>query len=76
MELWIHGDEGEEVGRTQAGVIAALSTPQVQALGLMELEPDSVPDAPESLSRSHGLMATACCHTYRAIPTVPLTRGE
>lgn len=46
MELWIHGDEGEEAGRTQAGVIAALGTPQVQAPGLMELEPDSVPDPP------------------------------
>lgn len=32
--------------KKQAGVIAALGTPQVQAPGLMELEPDSVPDPP------------------------------
>ena len=65
-------EEGEEAGRAQAEVIAALGTPQVQALGLVELEPNSVPDPPEPLPRSHGLTPPGC----GAIPTVPLTRGE
>lgn len=65
-------EEGEEAGRAQAEVIAALGTPQVQALGLVELEPNSVPDTLEPLPRSHGLTPPG----RGAIPTVPLTRGE